>query len=88
MPNHAQCTSEPRVRTAYRIMLQVLVGARRDRKSPDEIDRAIRDAYPWGERRGWRYRAWLMARREFYETHGLPIKRSQRIAEAIRESDA
>lgn len=31
--------------------------------------REIRKAYPWGERKGWPYKAWLQAQREYLKRY-------------------
>lgn len=85
-PPHPECGAEPRTRQAYRLMQQVYADCKRQWLTPEQTDLAIRAAYPWGERRGWRYRAWLIARREFYETHALPLKPRRSIAQAIRDT--
>lgn len=47
---------------------------------PDDVEKAIRAAYPFGERRRWPYKVWLRCVREamnvirggpLYGTHGL-----------------
>jgi len=88
MPHRADDAREPRVQIAYRIMQRVFASSQCIGKTERQIDRAIQAAYPWGERRGWPYKAWLLARREFYETHGLPIKARRPIAESVQESEA
>lgn len=47
-------------------------------KTPAEISKAIDDAYPFGERRYWPYKAWLKARKEFLAHHGLPLLRGKK----------
>jgi len=71
-------TRRPRTVIAYTIMQQVLEAGRAAGHTPLEIHQAITAAYPWGERKPstWPYKAWLIARRQFYETHGLPGLRS------------
>lgn len=39
---------------------------------PAVIAKAIDDAYPFGARKHWPYKAWLAARKEFFIKHGLP----------------
>lgn len=43
-------------------------------KTPPEIVKAIDDAYPFGPRSHWPYKAWLKARKQFFDKHGLPRK--------------
>lgn len=44
--------------------LQVMADVCKD-KPRSEWEQAIREAYPWGPRENWPYKAWLQARREF-----------------------
>lgn len=73
--------------TAYAIMQRVYDAGMREDKSPQQIVRAIQDAYPWNTRRSWRYKAWLAARREFFERHRLPGLRDTRSIEEIAEDN-
>lgn len=79
---------EARTLKAYKIMQQVYDRGRAEGKTVTQIHQAIRDAYPWGERRAWPYKAWLQARREFYEKHGLPLAARRSISESLQESGA
>ncbi|OZI62115.1 hypothetical protein [Bordetella genomosp. 11] len=74
-----------RVSDAYKIMQQVYERCQAAGESPQTTHLAIQAAYPWGERRRWPYKAWLIARREFYEAHGLPLRERRPIAEVIEE---
>lgn len=74
---------EARTRAAYKIMQSVYERCQADGCTPEQTHLAIRAAYPWGERRAWPYKAWLQARREFYEMHGLPLKARLTIAESL-----
>lgn len=74
-----------RVLTAYQIMQDVYNQCQAAGVSVEQTHRAIRAAYPWGERRAWPYKAWLQARREFYERHGLPLRPSRAIEEVLQE---
>lgn len=40
-------------------------------KSAEEIRRAVRAAYPWGQRRNWRYKSRLEAQRTLLARRGL-----------------
>ncbi|WP_162876301.1 hypothetical protein [Achromobacter insuavis] len=76
----------PRVLAAYKIMQEVYDRCVAMGASINRTNLAIRDAYPWGERKNWPYKAWLLARREFYETHGLPLKARRSIRETFEET--
>lgn len=53
-----------RVAVALRLLLDVLATAEAAGVLDErELKRWIRDAYPWGERKHWPYRAWLKARK-------------------------
>jgi hypothetical protein len=42
-----------------------------------ERDRALREAYPFGKRSGWAYKAWLRARKEYlakFTPPGKPVR--------------
>lgn len=86
--NTSCAATEARVRTAYKIMQRVFRRCQADGKTLEQTHLAIRAAYPWGERRAWPYKAWLMARREFYEKHGLPLKTRPSIADQLEEVEA
>lgn len=81
-------TRSPRVLAAYQIMQHVYDQCRLSGASLEKTHLAIRGAYPWGERRRWPYKAWLIARREFYEAHGLPLKARRTIRESVQEREA
>ncbi|MGH8465303.1 MAG: hypothetical protein ACRER5_14250 [Pseudomonas sp.] len=88
--NHAPSKSgarEARVLAAYKIMKSVYDRCQLAGNTTEQTHLAIRAAYPWGERRAWPYKAWLQARREFYESHGLPLKARRSIAESL-EADS
>ncbi len=40
-------------------------------KPAAEVRRAVRQAYPWGDRKNWPYKAWLQAQRELLARNGL-----------------
>lgn len=67
--------------TAYALMQRTFDAAMSEGKSPREIVLAIQDAYPWKERNGWKYRAWLRARREFFQKNRLPGLRTVKTIE-------
>lgn len=85
--HHQSGVREARVRAAYRVMQRVFEHCRAEGLTVEQTHQAIKDAYPWGERRAWPYKAWLMARREFYEAHGLPLRARRTIAESL-ETDS
>jgi len=49
-----------------------------DGKSGVDIARAVDAGYPWSERSGWAYKAWLDARRDFFRQHDLPLRRARK----------
>ncbi|KAG0914613.1 hypothetical protein G6F31_021401 [Rhizopus arrhizus] len=79
---------EARVLAAYKIMKAVYDRCQLAGQTTEQTHLAIRAAYPWGERRAWPYKAWLQARREFYERHGLPLKERRSIADSLQETDS
>ncbi|MCZ8411296.1 hypothetical protein O9649_26260 [Achromobacter dolens] len=87
-PSHRGRAREARVRTAYKTMKQIFDRCKAAGNTLKQTHLAIRAGYPWGERRGWPYKAWLIARREFYEKHGLPLKDRQSISDAIKEAES
>lgn len=47
---------------------------------PAAIAKAIDDSYPYSQRSGWAYKAWLEARRDFFRKYNLPLRRSRKPA--------
>lgn len=47
-------------------------------KTGAEVGRAIDAGYPWSERSGWAYKAWLDARRDFFRKHGIELRRAKK----------
>lgn len=45
--------------------------------TPQQIADAIDNAYPFGDRKHWPYKAWLSARKYFFSIKGLPNKRNK-----------
>lgn len=45
---------------------------------PAAIAKAIDDSYPYSQRSGWAYKAWLEARRDFFRQHNLPLRRAKK----------
>lgn len=43
-----------------------------------DIAREIDKAYPFGERNNYPYKAWLSARKDYFRTRGLPLRRSRK----------
>lgn len=73
---------------AYAIMQRVYESGRLSGLKPKEIAQLINEAYPWPTRRGWKYKCWLAARREFFEYHCLPgIRSSRTIRSVARERE-
>lgn len=60
---------------AYKVMCEVRIAGLQACMTPPELVAAIDAAYPFGERTGWPYKAWLNARRDFCARHGLPLKK-------------
>ena len=42
------------------------------------IAKVIDDSYPFSQRSGWAYKAWLEARRDFFRQHNLPLRRAKK----------
>lgn len=47
-------------------------------KDPAARAKAIDDSYPWAQRSGWAYKAWLSARRDYFRKQGLPLRRAKK----------
>lgn len=71
-----------RAKQAYALMQAVYKEAVAEGDNEKAIARRIDRSYPWGPRAHWPYKAWLAARREFFEAHGLPL----RVRRSIKES--
>ena len=54
--------------------------------SPKEKKRALREAYPFGERENWPYKAWLKAQRVAL-AGGLPTTGSDRLRARRQDKD-
>ncbi len=62
-------------------MHQVHQQALAEGKGAADIAKAIDDSYPYHSKRsGWAYKAWLAARRDFFSTHQLPLRRTRQPA--------
>lgn len=62
----------------YGLMLEALQAGRKAGLSPEQIAAELIDkTYPHAKRRGYPYKAWLVARREFCAAHGLPRRTSR-----------
>lgn len=59
-------------------MQQVHQQAQADGKDAADSARAIDESYPYSERSGWAYKAWLDARRDFFRQHNLPLRRARK----------
>ncbi|WP_323011499.1 hypothetical protein [Castellaniella sp.] len=53
--------------------------------SPKQLAQQIDQAYPWQKRRGWKYKCWLAARREFFTRNQLPGIRASRTIRAVAQ---
>lgn len=42
------------------------------------IAKAIDASYPFSQRSGWAYKAWLEARRDFFRQYNLPMRRAKK----------
>lgn len=59
-------------------MQQVHQQAKADGKDAARTARAIDESYPYSERSGWAYKAWLDARRDFFRQNNLPLRRARK----------
>lgn len=57
---------------------QVHQQAQTDGKDAAGIAKTIDDSYPFSQRSGWAYKAWLEARRDFFRQHNLPLRRAKK----------
>ena len=44
------------------------------------IAKVIDNSYPFSQRSGWAYKAWLDARRDFFRQHNLPLRGAKKPA--------
>ncbi len=58
-------------------MAEVYASESAQGRLPLEIAKAIDTSYPYSERSGWAYKAWLDARRDFFRKHNLPLRRAR-----------
>ena len=63
---------------AWRHMEAIRTG--RADSEPAAIAKAIDDSYPYSQRSGWAYKAWLHARRDFFRKYNLPLRRARKPA--------
>lgn len=56
------------------------IRTRRSDAEPAAIAKAIDDSYPYSQRSGWAYKAWLDARRDFFRKYNLPLRRARKPA--------
>lgn len=66
--------------SSWQHMLAVRAEAVAAGKDAAETARAIDDSYPYSERSGWAYKAWLEARRAFFRQYNLPLRRAKKPA--------
>ncbi len=59
-------------------MQQVHQQAATEGRDAAGIARTIDESYPYSERSGWAYKAWLDARRDFFRQHNLPLRRAKK----------
>lgn len=64
--------------SSWQHMLAVHQQAQAAGKDAAGIARAIDESYPYSERSGWAYKAWLDARRDFFRQHSLPLRRAKK----------
>lgn len=64
--------------TCWRHMLDQHQQAKEAGGEPEMIAKAIDDSYPFSQRSGWAYKAWLDARRDFFRQHNLPLRRTRK----------
>lgn len=73
--------------TAFAIMQRVYDEGMAAGKSPEEISREITNAYPWVVRAGWRYKQWIVVRKQFFTEKNLPGLRGRKsLKELAQES--
>lgn len=66
--------------SSWQHMLAVRIEAEAAGKDAAATAKAIDGSYPYSERRGWAYKAWLDARRDFFRQHNLPLRRAKKPA--------
>lgn len=66
--------------TSWQHMHAVRTKATADGKDAAGIAKAIDDNYPYSQRSGWAYKAWLEARRDFFRQYNLPLRRAKKPA--------
>ncbi|MDF3863513.1 hypothetical protein P3W53_03505 [Pseudomonas denitrificans (nom. rej.)] len=66
--------------SSWQHMLAVRTEAVAAGKDAAETAKAIDDSYPYSERSGWAYKAWLKARRAFFRQYNLPLRRAKKAA--------
>lgn len=66
--------------TSWRHMLAQHQDAKDSGLEPEAIAKVIDDSYPFNQRSGWAYKAWLDARRDFFRQHNLPLRRAKKPA--------
>lgn len=66
--------------SSWQHMLTIRAEATTAGKDAAATAKAIDDSYPFSERSGWAYKAWLEARRAFFHQHNLPLRRARKPA--------
>lgn len=69
--------------SSWQHMLAVRIEAEAAGKDAAATAKAIDDSYPYSERSGWAYKAWLDARRDFFRQYNLPLRRAKKPAPDI-----
>lgn len=64
--------------SSWQHMQHVHQQAAAEGKDATGIARTIDESYPYSERSGWAYKAWLDARRDFFRQHNLPLRRAKK----------
>lgn len=70
---------------SWQHMLAVRAAASAAGKDAAALAKAIDDSYPYSERSGWAYKAWLEARRAFFRQYNLPLRRAKKPAVGLFE---
>lgn len=71
---------------SWRCMEYVRKTAINDGLTGLDVSRAIDNSYPFYQRSGWPYKAWLRARRDFLQLHQLPRRndREPKVKQQLR----
>lgn len=72
---------------SFAIMQRVYDQALSAGMSPEDICREITLAYPWTNRAGWRYKAWIAARKQFFTEKKLPGLRERKSMKELAQEN-